>query len=366
MKNIQHPNCAVIPGYMLDRLAEHDESRDVALRTLDAMTALASHRHSPDFFIQAAQPARKRRSVYDAQHQRRLPGRFVMNEHRTRGNDIAVNQAYDGTGVMLDFLAEIIGVISIDGLGMRIILTVHYGSHFCNAMWDGRQMIFGDGDGRIFKPFTSSADVIFHEIAHGWTQFHVRLGYTGQNGALNEHLSDVIASIIKQWMLDQTVNQADWYIGDLLFEDGILANGIRSMSAPGTAYDDPILGKDPQPAHMRDYVKTRDDNGGVHLNCGIPNHAFFLTAVGMGGFSWENAGLLWLNTAKERVAPDADFNDFARATVDYAHDKYPVRVQQAVVDAWFEVGIAVQLVRAKVALSQPTPAAKKWRERPAV
>ena len=54
------------------------------------------------------------------------------------------------------------------------------------------------------------------------------------------------------------------------------------MKEPGTAYDDPILGKDPQPAHMRDYVVTLEDNGGVHINSGIPNHAFFLDGRGHG------------------------------------------------------------------------------------
>ena len=55
------------------------------------------------------------------------------------------------------------------------------------------------------------------------------------------------------------------------------------MKAPGTAYDDPRLGKDPQPAHMDDYVETTEDNGGVHINSGIPNHAFYLAATALGG-----------------------------------------------------------------------------------
>jgi Zn-dependent metalloprotease len=64
---------------------------------------------------------------------------------------------------------------------------------------------------------------------------------------------------------------------------GINGKGLRSMSEPGTAYDDPLLGKDPQPAHMKDFIKTREDNGGVHLNSGIPNRAFYLAATAIGG-----------------------------------------------------------------------------------
>ncbi|SQI22331.1 Extracellular minor metalloprotease precursor [Salmonella enterica subsp. arizonae] len=135
-------------------------------------------------------------------------------------------------------------------------------------------MVFGDGDGEIFNRFTSSIDVVAHELTHGVTETEAGLIYFGQSGALNESLSDVFGSLVKQFHLQQTAGQADWIIGEGLLAKGINGKGLRSMAAPGTAYDDPLLGKDPQPAHMQNFIKTREDNGGVHLNSGIPNRAF--------------------------------------------------------------------------------------------
>lgn len=81
---------------------------------------------------------------------------------------------------------------------MRLDSTVNYGTRFENAMWNGRQMVYGDGDGRIFNRFTASLDVIGHELTHGVTQFSTALGYSGQTGALNEHLSDAFGIMVEQ------------------------------------------------------------------------------------------------------------------------------------------------------------------------
>ena len=118
-------------------------------------------------------------------------------------------------------------------------------------------MVFGDGDGEIFNRFTIAIDVVAHELAHGVTETEAGLIYFEQAGALNESLSDVFGSLVKQFHLKQTADQADWLIGEGLLAEGINGRGLRSMSEPGTAYNDPMLGKDPQPAHMRDYIQTR-------------------------------------------------------------------------------------------------------------
>jgi Zn-dependent metalloprotease len=140
-------------------------------------------------------------------------------------------------------------------------------------------MVFGDGDGEIFNRFTIAIDVVAHELSHGVTETEAGLIYFEQSGALNESLSDVFGSLVKQYHLKQTADKADWLIGEGLLAKGINGKGLRSMSEPGTAYNDPLLGKDPQPAHMKDFIKTREDNGGVHLNSGIPNRAFYLAAT---------------------------------------------------------------------------------------
>jgi len=136
-----------------------------------------------------------------------------------------------------------------------------------------------------------------------------------------------------------------WIVGEGLFTKRVNGKGVRSMKAPGTAYDDPILGRDPQPGHMDGYVKTDDDNGGVHINSGILNRAFCLAAVAMGGRTWEIAGRVWYIAVIERLEPDSDFRDFARATTDIAGERYGKdgHVQRIVRDAWKAVGLDVPL-----------------------
>src|SRR5207245_11445416 len=91
------------------------------------------------------------------------------------------------------------------------------------------------------------------------------------------------------------------------------------MKDPGTAYDDPTLGKDPQPADMAHYDNTMDDSGGVHINSGIPNRAFYLAATAIGGLAWEGAGRIWYRTLTDpRLRSDADFPTFAALTTDNA------------------------------------------------
>jgi Zn-dependent metalloprotease len=114
------------------------------------------------------------------------------------------------------------------------------------------------------------------------------------------------------------------------------------MKAPGTAYDDPVLGKDPQPADMSGYVDTTDDSGGVHINSGIPNRAFYLAAVALGGYSWDKAGKIWYATMTDSALPaDSDFATFATMTADHAASLLGATERQAVVDAWATVGVTV-------------------------
>ena len=115
---------------------------------------------------------------------------------------------------------------------------------------------------------------------------------------------------------------------------------LRSLKAPGTAYDDPVLGRDPQPAAMSGYVKTSTDNGGVHTNSGIPNHAFYLAAIALGGHAWEKAGRVWYETLRDkRLKPTATFAQFARYTVANAAHFFGKAERQAVAGAWSAVGV---------------------------
>ncbi len=113
------------------------------------------------------------------------------------------------------------------------------------------------------------------------------------------------------------------------------------MKAPGTAYNDPVLGKDPQPATMKDYVNTISDNGGVHINSGITNHAFYVVATQIGGYAWEKAGQIWYITLRDKLTATSNFQDCANLTYQAAADLYGAGSleQQAVKAGWAEVGI---------------------------
>ena len=299
-------------------------------------------------------PKSKQRTVYDAEYGFSLPGKAVRHETDAPTGDVTVSEAFDGLGATWDFFSTVHGRDSIDGRGLPLDATVHYRRSFNNAFWNGRQMVFGDGDGEIFGRFTQSLDVIGHELTHGVTQHEAGLDYQGQSGALNEHMSDVFGSLVKQYALRQTAKKADWLIGAGLWAKGVKGVALRSMKAPGTAYNDPRLGRDPQPAHMDGYVDTEDDNGGVHINSGIPNHAFYLAAVGFGGRSWVKAGKVWYLALTQMLHRDSDFMVAAAATVDAAGREFDSKGANIVRAAWKQVGIEV-----KGASPRKTPKAKQ-------
>jgi Zn-dependent metalloprotease len=202
-------------------------------------------------------------------------------------------------------------------------------------------MVFGDGDGEIFLGFTGSLSVIAHELAHGVTEQTAGLIYENQSGALNESVSDVFGALAEQHLLGQSADEASWLIGEGIFTDAVEGRALRSMRAPGTAYDDDVLGRDPQPAHMDGFVRTSDDNGGVHINSGIPNRAFYLVATELGGRAWERAGLIWYRTLTGELSPTADFRVFAAATMAAAEAEYGEDSEEsrAVRAGWIGVGV---------------------------
>jgi Zn-dependent metalloprotease len=370
MRTIPQYICGVIPPHILTRVAAHtsDEASGTARATLEHMRELATGRAASLLLLPpvatAVTDAKRRRNVYTADHTTRLPGKLVMSAHKARGTDVEVNEAYDGSGTTYDFFAQVFRRSSIDGKGMRLDSTVHYGTSFENALWNGRQMVYGHADGRIFTRFTASVDVIAHELTHGVTQFAAALGYHGQTGALNEHLSDAFGIMVKQWLLGQSASESDWLIGAHLFGPAVNGVAVRSMAAPGTAYDDPVVGKDPQPSHMHDYVETTEDNGGVHINSGILNHAFYRAAIALGGKTWDVLGRIWYVALTERLRPEAAFVDFVQATVDIAGELYGNggKVQRVVAEAWSDVGLFVL----HVGCASPHIPIKKPRQRAAV
>jgi len=336
--------CCIVPPHILRHLAEHPQHRAQALRTLALTERLRGRREVLAHFAAVGLAAgQERRTIYDAQNKPTLPGKLVRGEGDPDSADVTVNEAYNYAGDTYDFYEKVFQRNSVDDKGLRLDSTVHYDRDFDNAFWDGQQMVYGDGDQQIFDRFTKCLDVIGHELTHGVTQYTAGLTYEGQSGALNESMSDVFGSLVKQFTNGQAAAQADWLIGaGLLMPD--VGPALRSMKAPGTAYNSPLLGgKDPQPAKMADYLDTNEDNGGVHINSGIPNHAFYLTAMQIGGNAWEKAGNIWYVTLTQMLQPTSDFQDAANKTYAVAGELYGAgsAEQKAVQAGWAGVGIEV-------------------------
>ncbi len=335
--------CSFVPPYLLEQIARSDAEcapRAIATLTVDALlrdqrASTPAPRPTPTVVAPGA-AAVPDWTVHTARNTTTLPGTAVRGKGDPASGDTAVDEASDGIDGALRLFAEVFDRSSYDGAGSAVSLTVHYGRDYDNAFWDGTQLVFGDGDGQIFDRFTKPVDVLGHELTHAVTEHSAALRYQDQSGALNESVSDVFGTCLKQWLLAQGVDEADWLIGAGLFMPGVTARGLRDMANPGTAYDDPRLGKDPQGASMDEYVDTNDDNGGVHLNSGIPNRAFHLAATAIGGRSWEGAGAIWYAALTGgQVGATTDFAGFAAATVAAAGEH-----ADAVRQAWETVGVA--------------------------
>lgn len=339
--------CTIVPPHVLDKIARGEDPNraEAAARTLEHDALQRTRRRVTTVrglatSFPGAASDKPDRTIYDAGHQEVVPGTKVHSEGEGPSQDATVNRAHAGLGATFELFLKAFGRHSIDDNGMKLHATVHYGEDYGNAFWDGQQMVFGDGDNDLFLDFTLPVDVIGHELAHGVTQHTANLEYFSQSGALNESMSDVFGSLIKQHVLGQTAEQADWLIGEGLLHPNVQGVALRSMKAPGTAYDDDVLGKDPQPATMDAYVRTGRDNGGVHINSGIPNHAFFLLATDLGGHAWERAGKIWYETlVSGELETDASFADFAKVTVAKARSVFGDEEQQAVLKAWSQVGV---------------------------
>ncbi len=344
----------ITPPHLLAKLLESsdEEVRRAAMSTLLDTSRLRGERAVRASVMRTAAPAQGRRTIFDCQNGTILAAAVLArSEDGDASADPSVNQAFDGFGTTRQFYLDVLNRNSIDDQGMRLQGYVHRGVRYNNAFWDGLEMVFGDGDGIVFTDFTRSLDVIAHELTHGVTDFTSGFEYQNQSGALNESLSDAMGSIVKQWSLGQTAEDADWLIGAEVFTPEIGADALRSMKAPGGAYDNELLGKDPQPAHMDQFVVLPDtdegDNGGVHINSGIPNKAFYLTAIGIGGYAWEAPGHIWYESLRASSATTV-FQEFADTTYAKAAELYGAHSaeQQAVQAAWRDVGITLSQVPA--------------------
>ncbi|KAI8635518.1 metalloprotease [Xylariaceae sp. FL1651] len=355
-----HRSQGIVPNTLLKHIADSEDvdeaTRACAKRDLEhiqtvhakyqRVQGIAAEQTALGISSTLAKPTAKTtyRAVYDAhndQNEEDLPGTVVRVEGQKAVSDAAANQAYDNAGNVLSFYLDIFNWKSIDNNNENVISSVHFGQNYENAFWDPEiaQMVYGDGHDFLGN-FTNAVDVIGHELTHAVTEHTSPLDYTGQSGALNEHVSDTFGIMVKQRVQNETAEQADWLIGEDCLMPGVKGVALRSMKAPGTAYNDPRFGKDPQPDNFKDYKGTTDDNGGVHLYSGIPNKAFYLSSVAFGGYSWEKAGKIWWETMQSGQIPaKCTFIQFADVTVDKAEELFGSDAAAIVRKAWNDVGV---------------------------
>lgn len=351
---MSHARChsiyCILPPHVMEHLTQ---SADAKIRRA-AIAALASDAQARTLRstlamlpVMAAIPSpqsTKHRLVYDLQQKAswQLPGKLVRSEGQGKISDPAVDEAYDGSGKVYDFYSKILGRNSLDDKGMSLISSVHVGKSYNNAFWNGEQMAYGDGDNKLFQRFTKSLDVIGHELTHGVITHTANLDYVNQSGALNEHFADVFGVLVKQWKKKQTAKKADWMIGREIMGPGVKARCLRIMTADKAYENDAVLGTDPQPKHMDGFYSGQEDNGGVHINSGIPNFVFYQVAQALGGYAWEKAGKIWYQTLL-RLNRTSNFSECAKATVESAERLYAgdSSVAKTVRVAWKNVGVTV-------------------------
>jgi Zn-dependent metalloprotease len=350
-----NPLHCILPPFLLERLSQSDNARvrDSALQNLQLGAQIRASRafvsQLPSAVLRygvTTGKGRLQREVYDQGKRnppdRFLPGKLRRAEGDPRVGDPAVDEAYDYAGATWRLYRNIYGRNSLDDQGMTLVQTVHAGVGYDNAFWDGRQMVYGDGDGVIFQRFTRSVDVVAHELTHGVVQYTSGLEYQGEPGALNEHFADVFGSLVRQYRKRHTAKKADWLIGKEILVPAPTRVALRSMAEPGSGYrNDPQLGDDPQPSHYQNRYKGSGDYGGVHINSGIPNHAFYLAATKAGGYSWNTVGKVWYQVM-QNLLPTSDFAECAkqcRAVANTMAPKLGQKVVKAVDDAWSAVGL---------------------------
>lgn len=393
-RNDEYHHCSFIPSHLTDAIYNYEvgsskeeveldekskEKEELFPEHKEKITAKYqrhcqhTHKFRSDRVLSTLYPNLKTEEteirIYDAQHTDNLKKQSILTKSVSQTDptdlkDVTVKNVLTHTQDVYDFYKQNFNRNSIDNHGMDLISTVHFEEGYDNAFWNGEQMVYGDGDGKYFQPFAFFVDVVGHELTHGVTGN--RLNYRNESGALNESNSDIFGTMVEQFINDQTVDEASWLIGyskEMKDNPGILIDPhtkqtypLRSMKEPGTAFNIPGIGKDDQVGDYAHRYTGKEDEGGVHMNSGIPNKAFYLACTKIydnakgkteenrvGLYSWEVMGKIWYitNQTDNLVKPNATIPEFANATIHVAKKIYKEspKVADALREAWLEVGL---------------------------
>ena len=289
------------------------------------------------------------RKTYTASNGTSLPGTLTRSEGGGASGDTPLDNAHDFAGTVYNYYFTEHGRDSYNNAGATITSTVHYGTNYNNAFWNGVQMVYGDGDGTTFAPLSQSLDVVAHELTHAVTNLESNLIYQNESGALNESISDIFGALI---------DVGDWKIGEDVYTPGTPGDALRYLDTPA------IAGQ--QPDHMDNFVTPNasgsaldqacasaqnQDNGCVHINSGIPNKAAYLMAAGgtHGGITVAalaggrtDMGKIWYLAQTTYLTSSSTFLDAKKATEDAATALFGAGAKvTTVTNAWKAVGVGV-------------------------
>ena len=346
---MRHCTCFIIPPDVLNRLANNKKLPAELRKTLadsarvsDAMRQVRVQTAALTAVTQTitqgvgnkAVASAPKITVDDCGHKQTLPGTPVAKPSASK--DKTAKRSFTETTSVAKFYKEVFKRNSVDDAGLTLLSSVHYGKAYNNAFWNGTQMVYGDGDTKLFTDFTGSNDVIAHELTHGVTQYTLQLDYSGDAGGLNESLSDCFGSMFRQWEAKQDVTKADWLIGADIMGPTAKAQGyscLRNMANPA---DKKALA--PQPAKYSQITPGMDP----HYSSGPPNLAFCTACKAFGGKSWERIGQVWFAAlATSGPKPKMTMPQFAARTRQLAAQLYPKepKVAAAVDKGWKAVGL---------------------------
>lgn len=333
----------MIPDFILKDVLELTEDLLVvkALRRTLAVSKQLRKRKAKAFIDH---PADKFREVYDMQGKEDpLPGKLLISEGddlSEDGVDEVAKYAFENAGVAYDYYLNKHGRYSLDGHGMKIISSVHYGPEhgqgIDNAFWNGKQIVYGDGT--VFLPLARSLVVAGHEFTHALTN----LQYVWQSGGINEHISDVHGINISHFAYNMPIDKGSFLIGEDIVTDKFPGRALRDMG-PDKAYT-----SDRQVKHTKDLNKLFfdpvfwQDNMGVHLISGIPNYAYYKVChkmfdAGIEEFSFGKPATIWYKAAMACGSMET-FKSFKKLTMQAA-EEFGDKTVAIVEQSWQEVGV---------------------------
>ncbi|HHN8377841.1 TPA: M4 family metallopeptidase [Morganella morganii] len=359
------PRYSFLPPWILKKRLLHEGDHEETQLCYQHMQRLLGYRRLPETDMmplsyaalpESGCPSQAHRRVMHLKNLTTVPDLYYREDRKAENpqphmpvrQDTDTDNMFEYLDIIYGFFDDVFGYKSFNNSNATISAMTHYGRGYCNAFWNGAHLVFGAGDaGMSVSPlFMSFAqlDIATHEFSHAVIDHLSPLTYSHQSGALNESVCDVFTVMLGHYRGRHASHQGDWHIGRTLFNKQSGIKALRSLSSPGNAYNHPVIGKDKQVAHMRDYIELPDDpendNGGVHCYSGIPNHAFYHFASALGGYSWEVAGQIWFDTLRRgNLPPECDFLTFARETMDIAGDNYDKDVTAVLMSAWKAVGL---------------------------